>query len=81
MHMANITPADVRRWFYSMSATPANANRTLPVLSVMMTQVGLRVGRLLGHRRRRTTAIYAHLDDNALQHAAVLPATLIAHAM
>ena len=25
------------------------------------------VGRLLGHRRRRTTAIYAHLDDAALR--------------
>ena len=36
-----------------------------------MNGVGLpTVGRLLGHRRRETTAIYAHLDDHALQSAA-----------
>ena len=28
----------MRRWFDSMSGTPGNANRTLPVLSVMMRQ-------------------------------------------
>ena len=39
--VADIAPADVRRWFDSMSATPANANRALPVLSVMMTQAEL----------------------------------------
>ena len=34
----------------------------------VMNGVGLTtVGRLLGHRKRRTTAIYAHLDDAALQ--------------
>ena len=34
----------------------------------VMNGVGLTtVGRLLGHRRRETTAIYAHLDDGALQ--------------
>ena len=36
-----------------------------------MNGVGLTtVGKLLGHRRRGTTAIYAHLDDTALQEAA-----------
>ncbi len=41
MRVADIAPADVRRWFDSMGATPANANRALPVLSVMMTQAEL----------------------------------------
>ncbi len=31
------------------------------------------VGKLLGHRRRATTAIYAHLDDVAVRDAAALP--------
>ena len=38
------------------------------------------VGRLLGHRRLATTAIYAHLDDNALQAAAEKAAGRIAMA-
>ncbi len=38
MRVNGIERADVRRWFDSMSATPGNANRTLPVLSVMMRQ-------------------------------------------
>ena len=38
------------------------------------------VGRLLGHRKRRTTAIYAHLDDAALQDAAAQAAGVIAEA-
>ena len=38
MSVAGIARADVRRWFDSMSVTPGNANRTLPVLSVMMRQ-------------------------------------------
>ncbi len=41
MPVASIARADVRRWFDSMSATPGNANRTLPVLSVMMRQAEL----------------------------------------
>ena len=41
LRLADIAPADVRRWFDSMSATPANANRALPALSVMMTQAEL----------------------------------------
>ena len=41
MRIAEIDRADVRRWFDSMSGTPGNANRTLPVLSVMMRQAEL----------------------------------------
>ena len=39
------------------------------------------VGRLLGHRRRATTAMYAHFDDSALRNAADQAANVIAHAM
>jgi len=47
----------------------------------VMNGVGLTtVGKLLGHRRRGTTAIYAHLDDAALQDAAAQAATVIARA-
>ena len=38
------------------------------------------VGKLLGHRKRTTTAIYAHLDDAALRDAAA-QAAVIARAM
>ena len=41
MRVADISRADVRRWFDSLSGTPGNANRTLPVLSVMMRQTEL----------------------------------------
>ena len=48
----------------------------------VMNGVGLTtVGRLLGHRQRETTAIYAHLDDGALRDAAAQAAAVIAHAM
>ena len=48
----------------------------------VMNGVGLpTVGKLLGHRRLATTAIYAHLDDNALQAAAGKAAGAIAEAM
>ena len=48
----------------------------------VMNGVGLTtVGRLLGHRKRRTTAIYAHLDDAVLQDAAAQAAAVIAQAM
>ena len=48
----------------------------------VMNGVGLTtVGRLLGHRKRRTTAIYAHLDDAALQDAAAQATAVIARAM
>ena len=47
-----------------------------------MNGVGLiTVGRLLGHRKRRTTAIYAHLDDAARQDAAAQAVAVIAGAM
>ena len=39
------------------------------------------VGRLLGHRKRATTAIYARLDDAALRDAAAQTASIIASAM
>ena len=41
MRVADITRAHVRRWFDSMSERPGTANRTLPVLSVMMKQAEL----------------------------------------
>ena len=48
----------------------------------VMSGVGLTtVGTLLGHRRRETTAIYAHLDDGALRDAAAQAAAAIARAM
>ena len=48
----------------------------------VMNGVGLTtVGRLLGHRQRETTAIYAHLDDGALREAAARAAVVIARAM
>ena len=48
----------------------------------IMNGVGLpTVGRLLGHRRLATTAIYAHLDDAALHTAAEQAAGRIAKAM
>ena len=50
--------------------------------SVSTLSVGLTtVGTLLGHRRRETTAIYAHLDDAALRDAAAQAAGVIARAM
>ena len=48
----------------------------------VMNGVGLTtVGRLLGHRKRATTAIYAHLDHAALHGAASQAAAVIARAM
>ncbi len=48
----------------------------------VMNGVGLTtVGRLLGHRQRDTTAIYAHLDDRTLGDAAAQAAAIIASAM
>ena len=41
MRVAKIESADVQRWFDSLSGTPSNANRILPVLSVMMRQAEL----------------------------------------
>ncbi len=47
-----------------------------------MNGVGLTtVGRLLGHRQRETTAIYAHLADGALRDAAAQATAVIARAI
>ena len=37
-NIADITRADVRRWFASLHATPASADRSAPILSVIMRQ-------------------------------------------
>ena len=51
-------------------------------LQGVMNGVGLTaVGKLLGHCKRATTAIYADLDDAALRDAAAQTATVIARAM
>lgn len=51
-------------------------------LQGVMNGVGLTaVGKLLGHRKRATTAIYAHLADSALRAAAAQAAAVIARAM
>ena len=48
----------------------------------LMNGAGLAtVGKLLGHRRRETIAIYAHLDDAALRDDAAQAAAVIARAM
>ena len=41
MHVAGTTPVDVRRWFDSMSATPANTNHSFPTMSVIIPQAEL----------------------------------------
>lgn len=48
----------------------------------VMNGVGLpTIGRLLGHRRPETTALYAHFDDDTLHDAACRTADIIARAM
>ena len=37
LRIADITPQDVRDWFAAMHATPVSADRSMPVLSVIMT--------------------------------------------
>ena len=44
-------------------------------------EAGAKLGKLLGHRRHRTTAGYAHLDDAHLVEAAERIGNLIAEAM
>ena len=44
-NMADITQRDVRRWFASLRATPAAADRSLPILSVILKEA-----ELMGHR-------------------------------
>jgi len=43
--VAEITSAEVRQWFGTLHATPAAANRSLPILSVIMRQA-----EIYGHR-------------------------------
>ena len=43
--VAEITRADVRQWFGALHATPAAANRSLPILSIIMRQA-----EIYGHR-------------------------------
>lgn len=43
--VADITRAEVRQWFGTLHATPAAANRSLPILSVIMRQA-----EIYGHR-------------------------------
>jgi len=47
--IADITHAEVQRWFASLHATPAAANRSLPVLSVILRQA-----ELYGYREQKT---------------------------
>ena len=62
------------------SAVP-RLRRPLPRAAQKPLEAGLTVGRLLGHRRRTTTAIHAHLDDGALRNAAAQAAGVIGRAM
>ncbi len=41
MNIADITKADVQRWFASLCATPVAADRSMPILSVIMRQAEL----------------------------------------
>ncbi len=41
MNIADITKQDVRRWFASLRATPVSADRSAPILSVIMRQAEL----------------------------------------
>ena len=47
--IADITRAEVRQWFGTLHATPAAANRSLPILSVIMRQA-----EIYGHRPDRS---------------------------
>lgn len=47
--VADITRAEVRRWFGTLHATPAAANRSLPLLSVIMRQA-----EVYGHRTKNS---------------------------
>ena len=58
MRVADISRADVQRWFDSLAGSPANANRALPVLSVMLTQAELWDIRPQGSNPCRNTRRY-----------------------
>ncbi len=73
---------DVRRWFASLRATPAKADRSLPVLSVIMREaerMGLRPegsNPCRGIRRNRRKGRERFLSDDEIRR---LSATLKAH--
>ena len=46
LHIAEITRSDVQRWFTSLSATPVAADRSMPILSVILKEA-----ELMGYRR------------------------------
>ena len=80
--IADITRADVRRWFASRRATPVAADRSLPVLSVILTEaerMGLRPegsNPCRGIRRYRRKGRERYLSDAEIGH---LAAALSAH--
>ena len=81
--IADIERRDVRHWFAALSATPAAADRSMPVLSVIMTEaeaMGLRPegsNPCRGIRRYRRKGRERFLSDDEIRR---LAATLSAHA-
>ena len=81
--VAEIDRADVRRWFASLRATPVAADRSMPVLSVIMREVealGLRPdgsNPCRGIRRYRRKGRERFLSDDELRR---LPTVLKKHA-
>ena len=82
MQIADITDADVQRWFASRRATPVAADRSMPVLSVIMTEaerMGYRPegsNPCRGIRRYRRKGRERYLSDAEIGRVA---ATLSAH--
>ena len=82
--VAEITAQDVRRWFASLRATPVAADRSLPVLSVIMREAELMGARpegtnpCRGIRRYRRKGRERFLTDEEI---ARLAARLSAHAV
>ena len=80
--IAAIAPADVKRWFASLRATPVAADRSMPVLSVIMTEaerMGYRPegsNPCRGIRRNRRKGRERFLSDAEIGR---LGATLLAH--
>ena len=81
-HIADIERREVRNWFASLSGTPAAADRSLPVLSVIMREaeaMGLRPERsnpCRGIRRYRRKGRERFLSDDEIRR---LAATLSTH--
>ncbi|MCY4468391.1 MAG: tyrosine-type recombinase/integrase [Thiotrichales bacterium] len=80
--IADITRADVRRWFASRRATPVAADRSMPVLSVILSEaerMGIRPegsNPCRGIRRYRRKGRERYLTDAEIGH---LAAALAAH--